>query len=96
MTGIWSLDAAGKWRFAGSAVFKNTWGYIVNPYAPAGLPKEGWFRFDGNGNLLSGWQLIGGKWYYLNPKHDGTFGMCQLGGVTPDGYKLNADGSWAG
>ena len=96
VTGTWSTDAAGNWHFATSAMFRNTWGYIVNPYAPAGLPKEGWFWFDWNGNMLNGWQLIGGKWYYLNPKHDGTFGMCQLGGVTPDGYKLNADGSWAG
>ena len=96
VSGTWKQNSDGTWSFSTTAMFKNTWGYIVNPYAPAGLPKEGWFWFDGNGNMLTGWQLIGGKWYYLNPKHDGTFGMCQRGGVTPDGYTLNADGSWPG
>ena len=45
-------------------------------------------------NGLTGWQLIGGKWYYLNPAKDGTFGSCQLGGVTPDGWTVDKNGAW--
>ena len=36
-----------------------------------------WYYVDSEGHPLSGWQQIGGKTFYFNEKHDGSFGaMC--------------------
>ena len=69
------------------------WGYITFDL-PSGGNKTGWFYFDGSGKMLTGWQLIGGKWYYLNPVHDGTCGICYLSTITPDGYAVDENGAW--
>ena len=93
-SGSWSQDANGIWHYTSSETFRNTWGYIVNPYAKEGQHTADWFWFDRQGNMLTGWQFIGGKWYYLNPTKDGTLGACQLGGVTPDGWTVKENGEW--
>ena len=92
--GSWSQDAHGIWHYTSSETFRNTWGYIVNPYAKEGQHTADWFWFDRQGNMLTGWQFINGKWYYLNPTKDGTLGACQLGGVTPDGWTVKENGEW--
>lgn len=94
--GTWYMDSSGIWYYYTNAYFRETWGYIVNPYAKEGDNRADWFWFDRNGHMLTGWQRIGNKWYYLNPVRNSTYGACQLGGITPDQYTLNADGSWAG
>ena len=92
--GTWSKDINGVWYYRTSEQFRNTWGYITNPYANG---KADWFWFDEKGNMLTGWQFINGKWYYLNPNSDGTLGACLLGpGKTPDGYEIDASGAWTG
>ena len=74
-----------------------------------------WYRFDENGNLITGfftdkdgtlyyldkdgimvtgWQLIDGKWYYFNPVSDGTRGSLYRNTTTPDGYRVGPDGVW--
>ena len=93
-SGSWSQDAHGIWHYSSSETFRNTWGYIVNPYAKEGQHTADWFWFDRQGNMLTGWQFINGKWYYLNPTKDGTLGACQLGGVTPDGWTVKENGEW--
>lgn len=92
--GAWTQDTHGIWHYATSQTFRNTWGYIFNPYAKEGQHTSDWFWFDAKGNMLTGWQFINGKWYYLNPNKDGTLGACQLGGVTPDGWTVDANGAW--
>ena len=94
--GSWTLDANGIWHYATTASFRNTWGYIENPYAKPGQHEADWFYFDNAGNMLTGWQFIQGKWYYLNPTKDGTLGACQIGGVTPDGHRVDENGAWDG
>ena len=95
--GVWSQHADGTWSYRTNAVFKNTWGYIANPYAAG---KAAWFYFDANGKMLTGWQWIKDKdgatrCYYLNPISDSTLGACFMGpGTTPDGWTVNADGAW--
>ena len=97
--GRWTLDANGVWHYTTNASFCNTWGYIVNPYATSGHNSADWFYFDAYGNMLTGWQLIGGKWYYLNPFQNGTgtLGACLIGpGKTPDGLTIDENGAWIG
>ena len=37
---------------------------------------QGWFYMDENQGMLTGWQFINGKWYYLNPSHDAVPASC--------------------
>lgn len=95
--GQWTQDKNGIWHYTSTEPFRATWGYIMNPYAGEGQNKADWFWFDRHGNMLTGWQYINGKWYYLNPTQDGTLGACLLGpGKTPDGYEIDASGAWTG
>ena len=87
----------GAWHYAVNVSFVNTWAYIMNPYAAEDQHKCDWFRFDAQGRMLTGWQFIDGKWYYLNPVSDGTLGACLIGpGITPDGYEIDETGAWTG
>ena len=93
--GAWSQDARGIWHYASSETFKNTWAYIYNPYAHDGQNTSDWFWFDRQGNMLTGWQQIGGKWYYLHTEKDGVLGSCLIGpAVTPDGWTVDESGAW--
>ncbi|MCQ2402005.1 MAG: DUF4430 domain-containing protein [Lachnospiraceae bacterium] len=96
--GTWTQLTDGRWMFKTNALFRSTWGYIRNPYAPLGA-QDAWFYFDRNGCMLTGWQRIIDndgmyRWYYLNPVSDGSLGACFLNGVTPDGYTVNENGAW--
>ena len=95
--GAWKQDANGIWSYTSTETFRNTWGYIANPYAHEGQHQADWFYFDQYGHMLTGWQFINGKWYYLNPTKDGTLGACFIGpGKTPDGWEVDASGAWTG
>lgn len=91
--GIWNMAPDGTWSYRTNGLFKNTWAYIGNPYANEGQAKEGWFYFDENGIMLTGWQQLDGKWYYFNTEKDGTQGMLFVNTTTPDGSRVGADGA---
>ena len=94
-TGDWSYDTAtGGWNFtSGGQQAKSQWVNASNPYAQAGQAQNNWFYFDQNGKMMTGWQWIDGKLYYLNPNADGTLGRC-VANTTVDGRTLNAAGQW--
>lgn len=91
--GQWNMGPGGYWTFRTDGIFKDTWGFIKNPYAKEGQPDTGWFYFDKNGIMVTGWNEIGGKWYYFNEVHDGTYGMLFTNTTTPDGKRVGADGA---
>lgn len=75
--GEWT-ESSGGWQYQelGKAVFKNGWGYIENE----------WYYFDELGEMVTGWQLSSGKWYFLNTVSDGTKGKMVTGWQWIDGY----------
>jgi len=92
--GTWYQNENESWSYKTNAIFSNTWGYINNPFAKT-KEKNGWFFFDKDGKMLTGWQLIDLKWYYLNPSSEnGTKGTCLLNATTSDGYTVDANGAW--
>ncbi len=65
----------GKWQYKSNKEFKNQWVAIKNPYAKQNQESFSWFKFDKDGNMLTGWiKDDNGKWYYLNSISDGTLG----------------------
>ena len=94
-SGAWSQDSHGIWHYTSSEMFRQTWAYIYNPYAHDGQHTSDWFWFDRQGNMLTGWQFINGKWYYLHTEKDGVLGSCLIGpAVTPDGWTVDESGAW--
>lgn len=93
VSGTWSQNGEGQWRFTdgSGATYKGRWAAVENPYANAALGQSGydWFRFDADGNMVTGWfQDSDGNWYYLNPNSDGTRGRMLTG------WFQDVDGSW--
>ena len=93
--GAWMQNTDGTWAYVTTRKFTDTWGYIANPWNDN---KPAWFRFDGNGKMLTGWQLIywngSYKFFYFREAADGRRGECLIDGVSPDGYTVNKDGAW--
>lgn len=78
-----------------------TWSY----YKEGNLVKNSWelidgfnYYFNSSGQMLTGWQYIGGCWYYLEPNANGSngykCGAMWKNATTPDGYTVNAEGKW--
>lgn len=104
--GQWQQDASvNTWKYQNDNgnYPKNSWQLIDGAwyhFNSEGIMETGWF-LDSDGNwyllsksgdmILSCWYQdpVSTKWYYL-----GQSGAMQSGGKTPDGYTLNADGSW--
>ena len=93
--GAWMQNTDGTWTYVTTRRFTDTWGYIANPWNDN---KPAWFRFDGNGKMLTGWQMIlwngSYKFFYFREAADGRRGECLIDGVSPDGYTVNKDGAW--
>ncbi len=78
----------GKWfAFGADGVAEDNWIWDTK--------LGGWFFVDINNGMLTGWQLIGNVWYYLNPVSDGNKGMCFLNRWI-DGWYVDASGAWDG
>lgn len=91
VTGTWLQNAAGKWLFTdGFRAYVNEWAAVYNPYAKVTIGQDvfDWFRFDGEGFLMTGWFTDGdGNDYYLNPISDGTLGRVITGWHVVDGKR---------
>ncbi len=94
--GIWT-ESNGMWRYSYNGhQYAGEWAYASNPYAGGAYQ---WFYFDAASYMVTGWQWILGPdgqyyCYYFNPVSNGSKGMLQLGGVTPDGWNVNGSGQW--
>ena len=84
----WIKDQKG-WRYivGKDEYFKGSWGYFPwNDY-------NYWYYFDKDGYVLTGWQYIGEKWYYLEPEEGKNLGHMWADTVTPDGHRLDETGA---
>ena len=51
-----------------------------------------WYYLNADGSMATGWVLVNEKWYYLSL----TSGELLVNTVTPDGYRVDANGAWTG
>lgn len=81
VSGEWTLQADGKWSFTGNGrKYAAEWAYIYNPYVKTDQEQYSWFRFDADGNMLTGWYKdTDGKWYYLWEYSDNVLGHMVTG-----------------
>ncbi|GEM_PF-6535265 len=88
--GQWSKNETGQWNLRSSdgRLFANTWVAAFNPYADVkgGQSAFDWFRFDAEGNMITGWYTDEvGNTYYLNPVSNNTLGAMATGWRLIDG-----------
>ena len=98
----WQLLENGNWTLvdvSGDAV-RDQWMAVYNPYADTahGQQAYDWYRFDGSGNMMTGWYTDEkGDTYYLNPSSDNTKGGMKTGWVEIDGkwyyFNTQSDGT---
>ncbi len=94
--GTWPMGRAGAYHW--EKINGRWWAFGADGYISSGwiydTIYQGWFYMDENQGMLTGWQFIDGKWYYLNPNSDGTAGIMYTKRRTPDGWYVKEDGSW--
>ena len=102
--GWWLRYSDGTWPMGNTGAFHwekvngRWWAFGADGYLSTGCIYDtlyqGWFYMDENQGMLTGWQFINGKWYYLNSSHDGSAGIMYSNRRTPDGWYVKEDGSW--
>lgn len=102
--GWWLRYSDGTWPMGNTGAFHwekvngRWWAFGAEGYLSTGwiydTLYQGWFYMDENQGMLTGWQFINGKWYYLNSNHDGSAGIMYSNRRTPDGWYVKEDGSW--
>ena len=102
--GWWLRYSDGTWPMGNTGAFHwekvngRWWAFGAEGYPSTGwiydTLYQGWFYMDENQGMLTGWQFINGKWYYLNSNHDGSAGIMYSKRRTPDGWYVKEDGSW--
>lgn len=102
--GWWLRYSDGTWPMGNTGAFHwekvngRWWAFGADGYISSGwiydTIYQGWFYMDENQGMLTGWQFINGKWYYLNSNQDGSAGIMYSKRRTPDGWYVKEDGSW--
>ena len=100
--GWWLRYSDGTWPMGNTGAFHwekvngRWWAFGAEGYLSTGwiydTLYQGWFYMDENQGMLTGWQFINGKWYYLNSNHDGSAGIMYSNRRTPDGWYVKAAG----
>ena len=85
VTGTWTVTQSGRWQFiSGGRQYKNEWAAITIPNADASKGQEtyAWYRFDENGNMITGWFTDSdGAIYYFQEEINGSEGRMMTGWV---------------
>ena len=106
----WHVDTKGRFYNAGNGNYlANMWALIdgkyyrfdTNGYAYVFAwfkdpQNNSWYYLGQNGEMYTGWQLINGIWYYLNPQRGTNYGVMYANTVAQINgkyYAFNQDGS---
>lgn len=84
--GVWKRNNVGWWyEYPNGSYPTNGWLSIKNV----------WYCFDHLGYLRLGWIQAGdGKWYYCDPREGSNQGAMMTNTITPDGFRVDANGVW--
>ena len=84
------------WNGTSSWYYFNEKGYMETSWHKDG---DEWYYLnpesDGiRGAMVTGWKQINNIWYYFSTVAGGPKGAMLSNTVTPDGYRIGADGAW--
>ena len=82
LAGAWVSDGT-NWRYV-----KDDGSYSMASWIE---DKGNYYMTDASGLMLTGWQWIDGKCYYLDPADGGAMAVSK---TTPDGYRVDESGAW--
>ena len=98
-SGTWLKDVKGQWAFEENGTLAIGWRCIDNVWYFFGTDhvmrtnwqriNDLWYFFPASGKMTTGWKKIDGKWYFFR-----SFGGMLTNATTPDGYKVDKDGTW--
>lgn len=94
-------DPTNAWTLRGWQVLNNNWYHFdtTQTWADTGWQKidGNWYYFDpsDHGKMLVGFQKVGQSLYYLNEKHDGTYGAMKTGWQYINGHWYGLQGNGA-
>lgn len=91
--GWYNLEYLGKqnWYYFDQNGYMKT-GWLTDVYGCRYYLQE---KADGTrGQMLTGWQIIDGAWYYFEPQQGGRQGALYVQTLTPDGYEVDEHGRW--
>ena len=98
-SGTWLKDVKGQWAFEENGTLAIGWRCIDNVWYFFGTDhvmrtnwqriNDLWYFFPASGKMTTGWKEIDGKWYFFR-----SFGGMLTNATTPDGYKVDKDGTW--
>ena len=109
--GTWYYMRSSGAMTTGWQKVNGTWYLMRDSGAMAtGWQKVGnsWYWFNASGAMATGWQKVNGRWYWLDTSgamasgrwvgnyYVGPDGTMLTNTVTPDGYRVLADGKWDG
>lgn len=63
------------------AINDTNWGKMINGWLQDENYDNQWFYLGYYGDMLTGWQKIGGKWYYFCTNEDKASGLCSTRGA---------------
>lgn len=102
VSGRWYYaDTTNAWTLRGWQVLNNSWYHFdtTQTWADTGWQKidGNWYYFDpsDHGKMLVGFQKVGQSLYYLNEKHDGTYGAMKTGWQYINGHWYGLQGNGA-
>ncbi len=93
------LKVSGKWYFF------DEYGDMQTGWVNSGGKR---YYMSSSGAMVIGWCKIGGKWYWFDSSgamarsrwvgnyYVGSNGVMLTNTITPDGYRVGADGKWDG
>ncbi len=93
MTAGWFKDSSGKWYYF-NREHNGFYGEMIRGFYKDA--QNTYYLSPVSGELMTGWQLIEGKWYYFQKAGQTGLpeGALYQNSKTPDGYRVDADGVW--
>ena len=94
-SGKWTITANDYWQLntPDAGTLRDCWALVSDTLSRNPTGNASWYYFNSYGYMVTGWQEIGGKYYYFNEEERSLYGALLMDGVTPDGNVVDETGA---